>query len=178
MLLTSVFFFPVKIKSARESYFRPFFDFFHGRKSAFHAHFFKNFHGQSKVFTDAFLDFFTDGFSFSREENSEILIIFTEENFFSRVQKKVNFAKFHGKSKLYFSRTHVPIFTYVIWKKFSRTLLVFHGQFLGYFHGRKIFFTDGNPKIDKNFHGRHFDFHGKKKTLVQGDRKAQVNRRS
>ena len=89
LLLHSVFF-SVKIKSARD------------------------FHGQSKVFTDAFLDFFTDGFSFSREENSEILIIFTEENFFSRVQKKVNFAKFHGKSRLYFSRTHVPIFTYVI----------------------------------------------------------------
>ena len=25
------------------------------------------------------------------------------------------------------------------------------------------FFTDGNPKIYKNFHGRHFDFHGEKK---------------
>ena len=81
------FFFSVKIKSARESYFRPFFDFFHGRRSGFHAHFFQHFHGQSKVFTDAFLDFFTDGFSFSREENSEMLSIFTEENFFTGTEK-------------------------------------------------------------------------------------------
>ena len=112
--LATAFFFPVKIKSARESHFWPFFDFFHGRQSGFHAHFFQLFHGQSKVFTDAIFDFFTDGFSFSREENSEILKIFTEGKFFSRVQKKVNFAKFHGKSKFYFSRTHLPIFTYVI----------------------------------------------------------------
>ena len=43
---------------------------------------------------------------------------------------------------------------------------MFHGQFLGYFHGRKIFFTDGDPKIDKKFHGRHFDFHGEKKNAA------------
>ena len=42
---------------------------------------------------------------------------------------------------------------------------MFHGQFFVYFHGRKKKFTDGNPKNDKNFHGRHFDFHGEKKTL-------------
>ena len=156
------------MKSARESHFRPFFDFFHGRWHGFHAHFFQHFHGQSKFFTDAFLDFFTDGFSFSREEISEILIIFTEGIFISRVQKKLNFAKFDGKSRLYFSRTPVPIFTYVIWKKFSRTHLVFHGQFFGNFHGRKKKFTDGNPKIAKKFHGRHFDFHGEKKNTAKG----------
>ena len=109
-----MFVFPVKIKSARESHFRPFLDFFHGRKRGFHAHFLLHFHGQSKVFTDAFMDFFTGGFSFSRKGKSEILIFFTEDNFFSRVQKKINFTKFHGKSKLYFSRTHFSIFTYVI----------------------------------------------------------------
>ena len=82
------FFFPVKIKSARESHFLTFFDFFHGRKSGYHAHFLLNFHGQSKVFTDAFMDFFTGGLSFSREGNSEILIFFTEDNFFFTVTKK------------------------------------------------------------------------------------------
>ena len=64
-LVQRFFLFPVKIKSARESHFWPFFDFFHGRKSCFHAHFFPLFHGQSKVFTDTFLDFFTGRFFFT-----------------------------------------------------------------------------------------------------------------
>ena len=45
---------------------------------------------------------------------------------------------------------------------FSRTHFCFHRQFLRYFHGKKTNFRDGKPKIFENFHGRHFDFHGKK----------------
>ena len=63
---------------------------------------------------------------------------------------------------LYFSRTLLTIFTFVIWEKFSRTQLTFHGQFSSFFHGRKKNFTYRNPKIVENFHGRDFDFHGKK----------------
>ena len=63
----------------------------------------------------------------------------------------------------FFSRTLAFIFTYGFLKKFSRTHFCFHGQFFRNFHGRKINFTDGKPKIVENFHGRHFDFHGKKK---------------
>ena len=112
--LWKLFFF-VKIKSARESRFLPFFDFFHETLCGFHAHFLTLFHGHSKFFTDAFLDIFTGGFSFSWTWYSEIVRIFTETTFsFHGYRKKINFTKFHGKSKLYFSRTHVSIFTYVI----------------------------------------------------------------
>ena len=65
----------------------------------------------------------------------------------------------------FFSRTLAFVFTYGFLKKFSRTHFCFHGQFLRNFHGRKKKFTDGNPKIDKNFHGRHFDFHGEKNAV-------------
>ena len=63
----------------------------------------------------------------------------------------------------FFSRTLAFIFTYGFLKKFSRTHFCFHGQFFRNFHGRKINFTDGKPKIVENFHGRHFDFHGEKR---------------
>ena len=63
----------------------------------------------------------------------------------------------------FFSRTLALIFTYGFLKKFSRTDFCFHVQFFGYFHGRKKKFTHGKPKIDENFHGRDFDFHGEKK---------------
>ena len=89
-LLTYSVCFPVKIKSARESHFWRFLDFFHGWKSLFHVHFCPPFHGQSKVFTDTCLDFFHGWIFFSREGNSECLLIFTEEIFFSGVQKKDN----------------------------------------------------------------------------------------
>ena len=85
-LLTYSVCFPVKIKSARESHFWRFLDFFHGWKSLFHVHFCPPFHGQSKVFTDTCLDFFHGWIFFSREGNSECLLIFTEEIFFSGVQ--------------------------------------------------------------------------------------------
>ena len=110
----SAFFLPVKIKSTRASQVRPFSEFFHGGKSGFHAHFLLHFHGQSKVFTDAFLDFFSGGFLFSLEGNSEFLIFFRNTTFFHGYKKKINFTKFHCKSKLYFSPTHFSIFTYVI----------------------------------------------------------------
>ena len=41
--VTSVFFFPVKIKSARESHFCPFFPFFSRVENRFHGHFFRFF---------------------------------------------------------------------------------------------------------------------------------------
>ena len=63
----------------------------------------------------------------------------------------------------FFSRTLAFVFTYGFLKKFSRTHFFFHGHFLRNFHGRKKIFTDGKPKIVKNFHGRDFDFHGEKK---------------
>ena len=172
-LWSPAFFFPVKIKSARESFFWPFFDFFHGWKMAFTHTFFEFFTGGRKFSRTLVRIFSRVGFFFftgrKREGNEKLSIIFTQGFFFSRVQKKVKFIKFHGKSKLYFSRTLVSIFTYVIWKKFSRTQLTFHGQFSRFFHGRKKKFTYGNPKIVENFHGRDFDFHGKKKTLLLCD---------
>ena len=80
-LLTYSVCFPVKIKSARESHFWRFLDFFHRWKSLFHVHFCPPFHGQSTVFTDTCLDFFHGWIFFSREGNSECLLIFTEEIF-------------------------------------------------------------------------------------------------
>ena len=74
----------------------------------------------------------------------------------------------------FFSRTHAFIFTYGFFKKFSRTHFCFHGQLLRKFHGRKNFFTDGNPKNLENFHGRDFDFHAGKKNA--GKYKASFNR--
>ena len=58
----AVFFFPVKIKSARETTFWQFFSFFSRVESHFHARNLRFFHGRSKLFTGTFLDFFTDGF--------------------------------------------------------------------------------------------------------------------
>ena len=91
----SVFFFREN-KKARESRFLPFFDFFHETLSGFHAHFLTLFHGHSNFFTDAILDIFKGGFSFSWTGYSEIVIIFTETIFsFHGYRKKINFTKFH-----------------------------------------------------------------------------------
>ena len=74
--IVSVFFFPVKIKSARESHFGPFFQFFHGQKTNFtptfwpifeffhahlfffHGHKFDRFSGKVHVFTGYFAKIF------------------------------------------------------------------------------------------------------------------------
>ena len=94
-------FFPVKIKSARESHFWPFFEFFHGHFSFFtptfwpifqffHAHFF--FHGHFFSVFSRFLHGYTNRFhgrslskklSFSR---GKLLKIFHGHRFFSRVE--------------------------------------------------------------------------------------------
>ena len=88
---------------------------------------------------------------------------FSRKRIFSQVQKKVNFVKFHGKSKLYFSRTHVPIFTYVIWKKFSRTLQVFHGQFFRIFSRKEKIFHGWKSENLQKFSRKTFWFSREKK---------------
>ena len=115
-------FFTVKIKSARESLFRPFFYFFHGRKSGFHAHFLLHFQGQSKVITDAFFDFARGDFLFHGNEIAKFWYFSRKTIFFHGYKKKINFME--GASYI-FSRIHFSIFTYVIWKKFLPTYLVF-----------------------------------------------------
>ena len=146
------------------------------------------------AFTHTFFEFFTDGrkfsrtlfrifsrvgFFFSREGNEKLSIIFTQGFFFSRVQKKVKFIKFHGMSKLYFSRTLVSIFTYLIWKKFSRTQLMFSRAVFKIFSLKEKNLTYGYPKFVENFHGRDFDFQREKRkrclavrlrTYSQGDK--------
>ena len=53
----------------------------------------------------------------------------------------------------------------MIWKKFSRTQLTFHGQFSRFFHGWKKIFTYGNPKSSKIFTEEILIFTGKTKKL-------------
>ena len=62
------FFFPVKIKSARESFFWPFFDFFHGWKMAFTHTFFEFFTGDRKFSRTFFRIFSRVGFFFHGKE--------------------------------------------------------------------------------------------------------------
>ena len=94
LTLTSVFFFPVKIKSARESHFWPFFDFFHGRQHPFHAHFFHFFHAHFLVFTDTFGHFF----AFSRA------LFYFHAHFFFSFFFTGAFFPFHGHFLCFFSR--------------------------------------------------------------------------
>ena len=65
---TQCFFFPVKIKSARESLFWPFFGFFHGWQSRFHAHFFELFTGSPKFSRTLFRIFSRVGFFFTERK--------------------------------------------------------------------------------------------------------------
>ena len=62
---------------------------------------------------------------------------------------------------LFFTLTHFNIHVCDI-KEFSHTQLVFHGQYLRNFHRSVKNFMDRYQKISENFHGRRFDFHGKK----------------
>ena len=95
-------FFPVKIKSARESHFWPFFNFFHGWQSRFHAHFFHFFHVHFFDFTGTFLKFSPVSralffyFQFSRTlfVFHGHYFLFHGHFFFSRKEKK------HGKKTL------------------------------------------------------------------------------
>ena len=83
------FFFPMKIKSARESFFWPFFDFFHGWKMAF---------------THTFFEFFTGGPKFSR---TLVRIFSRVDLFFSCTLFSIfstPFSFFHGYSFFIFSR--------------------------------------------------------------------------
>ena len=76
----SVFFFPVKTKSRRESHFWHFLQFFSRVQNHFHARIFDIFHGQSGLFTDTFKDFFTGMNFFSRAEKckfSRVGILFS-----------------------------------------------------------------------------------------------------
>ena len=135
-------FFPVKIKSARESHFWLFLSFFHGRKffsrTLFHAHF--------GFFTDTFCDFFTG-----------MIFIFTDVKVgFCYSFDGVNQQKFSRTPKIFHACDFEKIFTVTfcisraLFKIFSRAFYIFTGRNL------KIF-TEGN-----------FIFTGKKTTLVQG----------
>ena len=131
---STVFFFSyVKTKSVRETFFWPFFEFFHAQKIAF---------------THTFLQVFTYGENFSRA----LFMIFSRMDFvFSRGEfryfskfSRMGFVFFTGKKwriwflvhrnncfnenwSEYFSRRLFTIFTHVIWEKFSRTVYYFHG---------------------------------------------------
>ena len=70
---------------------------------------------------------------------------------------------FHGRKFLFFFTPTFFVFTGGIWRKISRGLLIFHGQFPRNFHGKENFLTGGYPKI---FTGRIFFFFSpEKKTL-------------
>ena len=77
---TVFFFFPVKIKIARESHFWPFFRFFSRVKSRFHACIFHFFHAHFFVFTDTFLLFHWHFFGFC--PFSRTLFFFWRARFF------------------------------------------------------------------------------------------------
>ena len=74
-----------------------------------------------------------------------------------------HFYAFHGWKFSFFSRPPFSVFTGEIWRKISRGLLSFHGQFSRHFHGKVHFFTAGNPKI---FTGGKIFFTGKKKNTA------------
>ena len=106
----TVFFFPVKIKSARESHFWGVFRFFSRAENRFHAYFFHFFHGHSSNFTGTFLKIFT-GWKFS-VSGAKILILLICPWKFSEIR---------------------------IFRKFSRANFVFHGHFFCFFHGHFYF---------------------------------------
>ena len=104
--LTQCFFFPVKIKSARESHFGPFFQFFHG---------------QNSNFTPTFWPFF--GF-FHGEE-----IHFHGHKFDQFCEKVSVFTGYFAN----FFHVHQIIFTGMIFCKISRVNFSFHGDFFKIF---------------------------------------------
>ena len=126
----AAFFFPVKIKSARESHFWPFFDFFHGRQHPFHAHFFHFFHAHFLVFTDTFGHFF----AFSRA------LFYFHAHFFFHFFFTGAFFPFHGHFLCFFSRKEKWL-SRTLFAKFSRAVKSFHGRIVGFFHGWIFIFT-------------------------------------
>ena len=134
----SVFFSCVKTKSVRETFFRPFFEFFHGQKIAF---------------THTFLQVFTYSQNFSRA----LLMIFSRMDFvFSREGYRY-FLKF----SYYFHACDLR-------EIFTHSIVSFTGSFFTNFHAWVGIFTHRFANIYENFHGRDFFFsRRKKKTLEQ-----------
>ena len=156
------FFFLVKIKSVRESFF---FAFFHGWKMAFTHTFFEFFTGGRKFSRTLFRIFSRVGFFFSREGNEKFSIIFTQGFFFHGYKKRSNSSNFMERVSYIFHAHSFPFSRMWFGRNFHVHNWCFHGQFSRFFHGRKKKLPYGNPKIVENFHGRDFDFHGEKKTL-------------
>ena len=166
MLRSSVFFFPVNIKSAREPHF---FEDVHGHNFAFtgtfsensrasgcvHGHFLGLFHGHFSWFTGR--KFGNLHGHFSRFTGT----------FSSKVPKMQEFAcsraLFAGSRALFSENVHGHFWC-------SRALFWVHGYFFG-FTG-KIFFKSSRAtsNVHGHFceivHGHFFEVHGEKKTLV------------
>ena len=78
-----------------------------------------------------------------------------------------SFWHFRGFHRQIFFFFHAHILRFHGWDlaQISRGLLIFHGQFPRFFHGKEFFFTGGKPKI---FTGGIFFFTGKKKNAEVG----------
>ena len=139
-----MFFFPEKMKSAREGIFSLFFEVFSRGEFIFLAHFCTNFLGHSDVFSGAKWFFFS-GWSYDFSG--------TNQRIFS------DFLQFSGgKFVIFFSPTDF-FFSGANLLNFSRVQFFFLGQFSRFFLGHLQIFSG---KILKIFSVRTFFFSGKK----------------
>ena len=139
---TVLFFFPVKIKSARESHFWVFFtdgNFF--SRTLFHAHF--------GFFTDTLCDFFTG-----------MIFIFTDVKVgFCYSFDGVNQQKFSRTPKNFHAHDFEKIFTVIfcisraLFKIFSRAFQIFTDTFCDFFTGMIFIFTDVKVGFCYSFDG-------------------------
>ena len=137
------FFFPEKMKSARETIIWPFFLFFSRVENIFLAHFYLNFLGHSEVFSDRFPDFLSGLEFFSRVEFLEFL---------------GTFWILTGKILIFFSGKDI-FFSGWILLFFSRAHFFFSGCFQDFFLGQ---FQNFSGRILKIFSGSIFFFRGRK----------------
>ena len=153
---TSVFFVPVTIKCARESFFFCFFStFFTDGKWLSRTHF-------SNFSRTPFRIFSRVVFFFSREGNQKFSVIFTQGFFFTGTKKGQIHQISWKELVIFFTHTHFHFHVCDLEEIFTHTIDVFRAVFK-IFSRKEKKFTYGNPKTVENFHGRYVDFHGKKK---------------
>ena len=139
------FFFPEKMKSARETIFWHFFLFFSRVENIFLAHFYLNFLGHSEVFSGRFSDFFSGLWFFFSGRNfriSRYFLDFDGENI-----------DFFSRAKIFFSRVEFFCFflghIFFLWlfsRFFSRPVSKLLGQNIENFLGFNFFFLGEENK--------------------------------
>ena len=153
----------MKIKSARETCFLPFFRFFPRVQNHYHGHFFQIFtpspdfsRGLFGMFSRVWFKisrktkifyrrdiFFTGRISEKKSKKRKITILIRKIQKAcakkGTLKKKSGF--FHGYNFWNISRAKILVSRVEICSKFSRGHLLFHGHFLRFFHGEFLFFT-------------------------------------